>query len=238
MLAGICSLVMATTSLTALGVSAADESGQTTSTSQSAAAETKKENVKVGKVTAVNGSQLTVAMGEFSKKQSGAEKSESSDGTGKQKRSKQQKSDSSAQSDTDSRTDTQSKSGKKAKTKADTDSKSSASDDSQSTAEKTDGKHGKKHGKIGGRHGKFTENGTTETVNITSDMTVTKKGETVSAADIKVGDIIRMKYDNNNKLISVKVSSKHKPSKKTDEKANAESSTDSSKKTDDQSSKA
>lgn len=241
MLAVIFSLIMATSALGAFGVSAADERGQTASSSQTAAAETQNENIKVGKVTAVNGSQLTIAMGEFSKKQSSTEKAsddENSDGTVKQQRSKRQKPDNNTQSDADSQTDTQSKPVKKAKTETDTGSESSTDSDSQTKAEKAGGRHVKKHGGKGGRHDKFTENGTTETVNITSDITVTKKGETISAADIKEGDIIKLKYDNNNKLISVKVSSKHKHSKTADEKATTESSADSSNKSADQSSNA
>ena len=239
MLAGVCSLIMATSSLTVLGVSAADESGQTASSSQTTAAETKDENVKVGKVTAVNGSQLTVAMGEFSKKQSDTEKAasdETADGAGKRKHSKKQKSDSSTQSGTENQTDTQSKPVKKAEAAKDPSSESSDSSEPQTDSEKTGGRHGRKQGKKGGRHSKFTENGTTETVNITSDMTVTRKGETISAADIKEGDIIKLKYDDNNKLVSIKVSSKHKQSKPSDENANSESQADAGKKTADQSS--
>lgn len=229
-LACICALIMATTSLAAYSVSAADESEQTTVSSQADTAESKVKTVKVGKVTAVNGSQLTVAMGDFSAKQSNAEKSSGDEETETAKKTRRSRKSESQSTDTQ----TESKPSSEAQPK----SEATDSSDVQAFGEKTGRKHGRKCGKRGGRRGEFAENGTTETITITSDIVVKKKGETISVSDVNTDDIIKLKYDENNKLVEVKVSSKHKKNKSAEEKTAANSTTDSSKKYADESSNA
>lgn len=61
---------------------------------------------------------------------------------------------------------------------------------------------------------------------ISDDVTVTKKGETVTASDISVGDIVKLKYDENNDLAEVKVSAKHKHGRKASETTTEDSTAD------------
>ena len=66
----ICALVMAASTMTAVSVSAEESSGSTAAVTQESS---KADNTKYGKVTAVNGSEITVALGEFSKKEKSAD---------------------------------------------------------------------------------------------------------------------------------------------------------------------
>ena len=61
-------------------------------------------------------------------------------------------------------------------------------------------------------------------MSVTSDVTLKKKGESITASDISVGDIVKLKYDGNNKLVQIKVSSKHKHTKPSQEKQTSEAS--------------
>ena len=69
------------------------------------------------------------------------------------------------------------------------------------TRRRTAGKHGKK----GGRKGEFTENGSTLTVTITDGITLKKSGKAVTTADIAVGDILTLEYNDSDELVGVKV---------------------------------
>ena len=212
-LAGICALVMAATSLTAFGVSAADESAQTAVT-QSEQAQEKTVSTKAGKVTAVNGTTLTVAMGEFTAKQTDAQSGSDTSTVAKKQRTKKRS------RSTDEQTDTASKSA------ADQSSAEKQQNDTQSAdGQKASKRAAKRVGK--GKHGaQFTENGTSQTIELTSDVTLKKHGKTITAADISEGDIIKLKYDQNNKLVEVKVSTKHK--RRSSSEKNAAKQTDSS----------
>ena len=212
-LAGICALVMAATSLTAFGVSAADESAQTAVT-QSEQAQEKTVSTKAGKVTAVNGTTLTVAMGEFTAKQTDAQSGSDTSAAEKKQRTKKRS------RSTDEQTDTASK------TAADQSSAENQQNDTQSAdGQKASKRAAKRVGK--GKHGaQFTENGTSQTIELTSDVTLKKHGKTITAADISEGDIIKLKYDQNNKLVEVKVSTKHK--RRSSSEKNAAKQTDSS----------
>ncbi len=212
-LAGICALVMAATSLTAFGVSAADESAQTAVT-QSEQAQEKTVSTKAGKVTAVNGTTLTVAMGEFTAKQTDAQSGSDTSAAAKKQRTKKK------HRSTDEQTDTASKSA------ADQSSAENQQNDTQSAdGQKASKRAAKRVGK--GKHGaQFTENGTSQTIELTSDVTLKKHGKTITAADISEGDIIKLKYDQNNKLVEVKVSTKHK--RRSSSEKNAAKQTDSS----------
>lgn len=212
-LAGICALVMAATSLTAFGVSAADESAQTAVT-QSEQAQEKTVSTKAGKVTAVNGTTLTVAMGEFTAKQTDAQSGSDTSAAAKKQRTKKK------HRSTDEQTDTASK------TAADQSSAENQQNDTQSAdGQKASKRAAKRVGK--GKHGaQFTENGTSQTIELTSDVTLKKHGKTITAADISEGDIIKLKYDQNNKLVEVKVSTKHK--RRSSSEKNAAKQTDSS----------
>ena len=212
-LAGICALVMAATSLTAFGVSAADESAQTAVT-QSQQAQEKTVSTKAGKVTAVNGTTLTVAMGEFTAKQTDAQSGSDTSAAAKKQRTKKK------HRSTDEQTDTASKSA------ADQSSAENQQNDTQSAdGQKASKRAAKRSGK--GKHGaQFTENGTSQTIELTSDVTLKKHGKTITAADISEGDILKLKYDQNNKLVEVKVSTKHK--RRSSSEKNAAKQTDSS----------
>ena len=212
-LAGICALVMAATSLTAFGVSAADESAQTAVT-QSEQAQEKTVSTKAGKVTAVNGTTLTVAMGEFTAKQTDAQSGSDTSAAAKKQRTKKRS------RSTDEQTDTASK------TAADQSSTEKQQNDTQSVdGQKASKRAAKRVGK--GKHGaQFTENGTSQTIELTSDVTLKKHGKTITAADISEGDIIKLKYDQNNKLVEVKVSTKHK--RRSSSEKNTAKQTDSS----------
>lgn len=212
-LAGICALVMAATSLTAFGVSAADESAQTAVT-QSEQAQEKTVSTKAGKVTAVNGTTLTVAMGEFTAKQTDAQSGSDTSAAAKKQRTKKK------HRSTDEQTDTASKSA------ADQSSAENQQNDTQSAdGQKASKRAAKRVGK--GKHGaQFTENGTSQTIELTSDVTLKKHGKTITAADISEGDILKLKYDQNNKLVEVKVSTKHK--RRSSSEKNAAKQTDSS----------
>ena len=116
-LACLCALTMATTSLPAFSVTAAESTDTSAASSQTTTNETQT-TVKVGKVTAVNGSSITVALGEFTsaKKDStstGGEKS--TDSAKKTKPEKKADADSSASgSDTNSGSASSSASGETA----------------------------------------------------------------------------------------------------------------------------
>ena len=217
----ICALMMATSSAAAFGVNAAESEDQAVSASQTAAAESG--SVKIGKVTEADGSRLTVALGEFSGKKASAEASgseESSDTAKKARRfgkDKAQMTDVQSDAETEEGSETApAKKARKAKS-----GEAADTDESAAAEEKASGKAGRKHGGKGGHRGKFTENGTTEEVNITDDVAVTRKGESASASDIAVGDIVKLKYDENGSLTEVKVSGKHKHHSKTAESAEA-----------------
>ena len=61
----LCALVMSVSVLPAAGVSAANSNGQNTSQAQSAGSDKQSQNIKFGKVTAVSGKRITVALGEM-----------------------------------------------------------------------------------------------------------------------------------------------------------------------------
>ncbi|MBR6046064.1 MAG: hypothetical protein IKP47_10570 [Ruminococcus sp.] len=189
----ICALMMSAASVSAVSAFADDSAGQAAS-----------ETVRVGKVTEVSGSQLTVALGEFSRKKTGtetAEGEESADGSEKSARSGMKKSHGS---------------------KCEAKEKSAGAEASEEGAAQSGetGKTGKKHGGKGRHHGKFTENGTTETVD-TEGAAVTKKGEDAAVSDISVGDIVKLKYDENGELTKVKVCG-HRHGKKAEAAAQEE----------------
>ncbi len=217
-LAGICALVMAATSLTAFGVSAADESAQTAVT-QSEQAQEKTVSTKAGKVTAVNGTTLTVAMGEFTAKQTDAQSGSDTSAAAKKQRTKKK------HRSTDEQTDTASKSAADQSSAEKQQNDTQQNDTQSADGQKASKRAAKRVGK--GKHGaQFTENGTSQTIELTSDVTLKKHGKTITAADISEGDIIKLKYDQNNKLVEVKVSTKHK--RRSSSEKNAAKQTDSS----------
>ena len=61
---------------------------------------------------------------------------------------------------------------------------------------------------------------------LTDDVTVTKKGEAAEVSDISEGDIVKLKYDENGELTSVKVSSGHKQGRKAGKTSEADSTSD------------
>ncbi|ADU22038.1 hypothetical protein [Ruminococcus albus] len=167
----ICALVMAASTMTAVSVSAEQNKGSAAAVTQE---NSKSENtdVKFGKVTAVNGSEITVALGDFTKTE---KSSETSDVKEKKK-----------QSDETSSTDEQQT--EKIKTKV------------------------KGHKGKGGHRDSFTEDGTTVTVTVTDNITVSRKGAEASVSDISEGDIIKLGYNENAELEIVKLMKGHKHS--------------------------
>lgn len=212
----ICALMMAASSVTAFTVSAADTETPAASAAQAVTEKAASENVKVGRVTSVDGDRLTIALGEFSGKRSadktsdGEESSDTAKKTGRTGKNKAQSTDTEDQENT---VTDKSKKSRKVKSGETAAAETDGSDNSDENAEK---KSGRKHGK-GKHHGKFTENGTTETVTLSDDVTVTKKGESAAASEISTGDIVKLKYDENEELTEVKVFSKHKHHAKTEE---------------------
>lgn len=197
----LCALMMSVSSAAVLGVNAADIEEQASAAVQTGSAD---ESVKVGKVTEVNSSELTVALGEFSKKKPRTESAEGEDSSG-----------------------TDEKAGNSRKMKArKPGTRSETGTEADSEAQSSEEKSGKKRCRKGRHHGKFTENGTTETVSLTDDVTVTKKGKAAEVSDISEGDIVKLKYDENGELTSVKVSSGHKQGRKAGKTSEADSTSD------------
>lgn len=172
----ICAGIM---SLSAISVAASADNTPTGTAAVTAQAETKApkaKNVKLGKVTAVNGSEITLALGEYAKKQ---------------------------------KTDDTDTAKEKAAVKPEKKTADSTESNSGSTGKKAAGKRGGKQKNKGSRSGEFTENGSTLTVTLAENNTLGKNGKTVSAADIKVGDIITLEYDESGELVGIKTAKAH-----------------------------
>ena len=180
-----CALIMAATSVSAV-TAYADDTTQTSVTAQADAQKPKAKNIKVGKVTAVNGSEITLALGEFAKPEKPAQTADdaaASDGTTTEKKEKPEK---------------------KQKVKT-SDSTANTADNASDTAKtKPEDKRGGKQKR--GKKGEFTENGTTLTITLTDSVSLKKGGKTVTAADIAVGDILELKYNDSDELVGIKVS--------------------------------
>ena len=138
----ICAMMMATSSAAAFSVNAADSESQDVSASQTAEGSG---SVKIGKVTEIDGSRLTVALGEFSGKKASAEASgagESSETAKKTRRSGKKKAQmTDVQSDAETEEGSEiapENKGRKAKSDETADT-----DESAATEEKACGKGGK-----------------------------------------------------------------------------------------------
>ncbi len=215
----ICALIMAATSVSAI-TAYADDSAQASVTAQADTKKPKAGNVKIGKVTAVNGSEITVALGGYTKPEksagtSGDTTAADNTATGKKEKSGRKQKVKSADS-TEGTTDTTAadstatgkkvRSGRKQKVMSD-DSTAAAADETADSASET--ARTKPEGKRGGRHknsksGEFTENGSTLTITLTDSVSLRKGGEDVTAADISVGDILTLRYDDNGELVGIK----------------------------------
>ncbi|MCR5718149.1 MAG: hypothetical protein K6F80_03820 [Oscillospiraceae bacterium] len=157
----LCAVLMASAAMPVISAAAADTPAQPAASAQS---ETKQKsgNCKTGKVTAVNGDQITITVGSHS-----AKKHRTSD-------------------------------------TADT-----AQADSTQTAETTKSRKGSAKN---GNSDTAAETAAPLTVTLGSGVTIEKDGETITAADISVGDVLRLKYDDNGTLVKVKVSQKSRRS--------------------------
>ncbi len=161
--AGIMTLAAATIA------SSADTSatGQTTVSAQSDSKPAKAKNVTYGKVTAVNGSAITLALGEFSAKQDDStKKPERNDPTGQKEKPSLKDNNTTEQKEKPSKPEKKS---------------SESTESSENSDKKPDGKRGGKHGRKDGEHGEFTENGSTLTVTLDDNNTLGRKGQAVSA---------------------------------------------------------
>ena len=78
----------------------------------------------------------------------------------------------------------------------------SSTDEQQTESSKTKVKG---HKGKGGHRVSFTEDGTTVTVTVTDNITVSRKGAEASVSDISEGDIIKLGYNENAELESVKL---------------------------------
>ena len=184
----LCALIMAATSVSAV-TAYADDTAQSAVTTQADTQKPKAKNIKVGKVTAVNGSEITLALGEFAKPEKPAQTADNaaaSDGTTTEKKEKPEKKQKVKPSDS-----------------AASSTEATADNASNTAKTKPEGKRGKHKG---GKQGEFTENGTTLTVTLTDSISLKKGGKTVTAADIAVGDILELKYNDSDELVGIKVS--------------------------------
>ena len=185
----LCALIMAATSVSAV-TAYADDTAQPAVTTQVDTQKPKAKNVKVGKVTAVNGSEITLALGEFAKPEKPAQTADNaaaSDGTTTEKKEKPEKKQKVKPSDSTANT---------------TDATADSASDTAKT--KPEGKRGSKH--KGGKQGEFTENGSTLTITLTDSVSLKNGGKAVTAADIAVGDILELKYNDSDELVGIKVS--------------------------------
>ena len=183
----LCAAVLSLSALSA--VSFADETAaeKPAVTAEAEKKAPKARNVKYGKVTAVNGSDITVALGEYAAKQTDTDKTEKADKTDDTAAKKEKPASKPEKKTSDSTT---------------TEAADNTSDKTtDSTGKKASGKHGKKRG----RKGEFTENGSTLTVTITDGITLKKSGKAVTTADIAVGDILTLEYNDSDELVGVKV---------------------------------
>lgn len=181
----LCALIMAATSVSAV-TAYADDTAQPAVTAQADTQKPKAKNIKVGKVTAVNGSEITLALGEFAKPEKPADNEAASDGTMTEKKEKPEKKQKVKSSDSAAST---------------TDAAADSASDTAKT--KPEGKRGGKH--KGGKHGEFAENGSTLTITLTDSVSLKKGGKAVTAADIAVGDILTLEYNDNSELVKIKV---------------------------------
>ena len=185
----LCALIMAATSVSAV-TAYADDAAQTTVTAQAETQKPKAKNIKIGKVTAVNGSEITIALGEYAKPEKPAgttDNAASGDSTTAVKKEKSEKKHKVKASDSTAST---------------TDATSDNASDTAKT--KPEGKCGGKN--KGGKKGEFTENGTTLTITLTDSVSLKKGGKTVTAADISVGDVLTLRYNDSDELVGIKVS--------------------------------
>lgn len=193
----LCALIMAATSVSAV-TAYADDTAQPSVTAQADTQKPNAKNVKVGKVTAVNGSEITLALGEYAKPEKPAQTADNAaanDSTTTEKKEKPEKKQKVKPSDSTANT-------------------TDATADSASNTAKTkpEGKRGGKH--KGGKQGEFTENGKTLTVTLTDSISLKKGGKTVTTADIAVGDILELKYNDSDELVGIKISGEKKTADK------------------------
>ena len=187
-MAVLCGLSLMTSTVPLISAGAVEDVAQAdTNDAISPAGKKAEKNVKIGKVTAVNGNVITVSLGEFTSRASDAVVSGTVTAEGS--RSKKQKS--AAENVTvDSENQTVQKAG----------SRKSINDNSgDNTSEHSQKRSGKP-----GRSGTFTENGTTLDVIITDGVTIEKKGEEVAISDVSEGDLLKLVYDENDNLVKVK----------------------------------
>ena len=170
----LCAAIMSLSAMSLVCGADTTEAEKPAVTAETEVKAAKAKTVRLGKVTAVNGSEITVELGELAAKQGdAAEKSGNKDNTGKRE-----------------------------KPSAKPERKTS---DSTDTATDTAGKKPSvKHGKKGGKTGEFTGSGETLTVTLAANNTLGKKGKTVSASEISVGDILKLEYNDNGELTGVK----------------------------------
>ena len=183
----LCALIMAATSVYAV-TAYADDTAQPAVTAQAETQKPKAKNVKVGKVTAVNDSEITLALGEFAKPEKPSDSAAAGDNAAAEKKEKPEK---------------------KQRVKP-SDSSDSTADETAESA-KPSGKRGKHKG---GKKGEFTENGSTLTITLTDGVSLKKGGKAVTAADIAVGDILTLKYNDSGELVGIKVSGEKKTADK------------------------
>ncbi len=201
----LCAGIMSLSAMSAMIAADTTAAGdQVTASSATERKAPKTKNVKVGKVTAVNGSEITLALGEFSRKQADETKTPKTDSDGKVKEKPAAKPASKPEKKSSDTTQTG-------------DTTTTATEDT--TTEKTDKKPAGKHGRKGAGAGEFTETGDTLTVTLTDSITLQKNGKTITAAEISAGDILTLEYNDSNELVKIKAANTQSGKGKADKAA-------------------
>ncbi len=199
----LCAVLMSMSAVTAVCAADTAAAEQPAVTADADSKAPKAKNVKVGKVTAVNGSEITVSLGEFAAKQTDASAE-------KKEKPAKTKSSSSDTASAESGTETSKKQKPAGKSKVKSSDSTAAASEAAASENSTDTAKQKPAGKKGGKHkggmrGEFTESGSTLTITVTDSIKLKNKGQTVSVSDISVGDLLILDYSDSGELTGINV---------------------------------
>lgn len=180
----ICAIAMSVSSMSAVSVSAADNTKQSTSSEKTGQEKKQERNMKLGKVTAVNGNKITVALGEMAAPEN--------NGKG---------------------TPPEMPSGNENGAPPEMPSGNGAAPNGNGVPPEMPSGNGNGNppampsGNVPGKmpSADLAESGKTVTVTISEGVSVKKNGKTVSVSDIAEGDIIMLMYDDSNALTAVEI---------------------------------
>ncbi|MCR5168832.1 MAG: hypothetical protein K6C13_16695, partial [Oscillospiraceae bacterium] len=218
----ICAIAMSVSSMSAVSVSAADNTEQSTSSSKEETGKKQTRNVKLGKVTAVSGNKITVALGKTGKgtppvKPSGNGADPNGNTTPPEKPS------GNGYDPNGNTTPPEMPSGNGYDPNGNTTPPEMPSGNGNGNPPAMPS--GDNMGKIPSAD--LAESGKTVTVTISDGVSVKKNGKTVSVSDIAEGDIIMLMYDDSNALTAVEImdmngGGKGKPGRMDRDKGSAE----------------